>query len=315
MIWNQTVFSKKNRNLKTGGQLMDEYHILTSGENNSAPNRVLRDLRARGRRYHEPLMAFIHRLEEGMFVGLMGKNEAVMGAQHEFGREATVSRFSGPGRQIAFNHAYHCPASANPTVPDLVTLCKQQRVDLLHILTEAHAGREPIPMEPVAFASQRIAGTDWDRVAAEVDAGKCQGGFFSMDGRLIERFETISENVTKEAQKNGAGYDTGIYSIGRHSEGERNVFRHDRGRRNWHSDNGVGGMGADPSRRKATPTSRLDRSELTAHHEAKYPLPSHVDEAPALHDVVGRKMRRAGVGLCQAANNLLLAISSKPDGQ
>jgi hypothetical protein len=76
-----------------------------------------------------------------------------------------------------------------------------QRGHLEHILTEAHAGREPVSMPATAFSKLPEKGTDWHRVAKEVEAGKCRGGLFNLDGSLIERFENLAETVGKEAQK------------------------------------------------------------------------------------------------------------------
>lgn len=131
----------------------------------------------------------------------MGKIGDVIGGEHEFAREAPDGRYSGTGRKIAFNHAYHCNLSDASKIPDLGELSGRQRGDLLHVLTEAHAGREPVSMEPVTFNASRTVGTDWDRIAAEVEAGKCRGGFFTPEGKLLERFERIAEKGTKEAQK------------------------------------------------------------------------------------------------------------------
>ena len=200
-MWSQTVFSAKNRNLIPQSQMMDEYHILTSGVENVRPNEVLRELRHHSSRYPGSLMCFIKNCEHGLFVGLIGQNEDILGEEHEFSREAAVGRYSGKGRKIAFNHAYHSDTSVASKIPDLKELRERQSADLLHVLTEAHAGREPVSMEPVMFNAARSVGTDWDRIATEVETGKCRGGFFNADGKLLDRFENIADTVTNAAQK------------------------------------------------------------------------------------------------------------------
>jgi hypothetical protein len=200
-MWNQTIFSKKNRNLHTGGQLMDGYHILTSGDQKARSSDILADLRLRAKQHTPSTISFINKTKNGLFVGLIGKVGDVIGGEHEFAREAPDGRYSGVGRKIAFNHAYDCSPSAALKIPDLAELGERQRASLLHVLTEAHAGREPVSLEPVIFETKRAAGTDWDLIAAEVEAGRCQGGFFTPEGKLLERFESIAETVKNAAQK------------------------------------------------------------------------------------------------------------------
>lgn len=200
-MWHQTVFSKKNRNLSPDSQLMDGYHILTSGDPTTRPYDILADLRPRARHHTQSTVGFMQKTESGLFVGLMGKIGDVIGGEHEFAREAPDGRYSGTGRKITFNHAYHCNPSDASKIPDLGEMRGRQRDDLLHVLTEAHAGREPVAMGSVTFATARTVGTDWDSVAAEVEAGKCLGGFFTPEGKLLERFENIAETVTNTAQK------------------------------------------------------------------------------------------------------------------
>ena len=179
---------------------MDDYHIITSDDTAQSSD-ILADLRSRARHHTQSTVSFVKKTEKGLFVGLIGKIGDVLGAEHEFAREAPDGRYSGVGRKIAFNHAFHCGASDAIQIPDLVELSERQCADLLYVLTEAHAGREPVSMEPVKFSSARSVGTDWDRIAAEVEAGKCRGGFFTPEGKLLERFENIAKTVTKEAQK------------------------------------------------------------------------------------------------------------------
>lgn len=198
MTWNQSLFSKKNRNISGADQRMDGYHSLT------APNEIDSDLRRISHKIQKSLAKeglFIERTPHGLMVGRCDMIGNLIGMDHEYAREFDFGGTSGERRAIRFGHAYHTNLSKGPSIPDHSELLSKQKTDILHLLSEAHAGREPISMPLADFTNARQSGTEWDRIASDVEAGKCKGGIFSTEGKLLERFEDISEQAAKGAQK------------------------------------------------------------------------------------------------------------------
>lgn len=200
-MWQQTLFSAKNRNLSPGAQRMDEYHILTA---DSAFDSLCRNMTHRVQKSLRKAALFIERSETGVMLGRSDMIGTVLGMDHEYAREFDFGDTSGLRRATRFGHAYHTPFSDALKVPCHNEMLSQQSGDLLHILSEAHAGREPVAMPPVQFTATRQVGTDWDRIAREVEAGRSRGGLFDADGKLIEQFESIADKVSKETQKKTA---------------------------------------------------------------------------------------------------------------
>ena len=200
-MWGQSFFSKKNRSLEADGQLMDEYHVLTVP---SVADEACRSISHRVQKSLNKSALFISNSGETIVVGRVDLIGNVLHANHDFARELDLGNTSGNPRAIRFGHSYYSSSANGVRIPDHIELITKQKVDLEAILAKAHEGLEPIIMPAAEFRMGRQAGSDWDRIAHEVEAGKCNGGLFHMDGTIIERFEAIAERVSEEAQKKTA---------------------------------------------------------------------------------------------------------------
>lgn len=199
-MWIQTLFSKKNRNLQVGFEgFQDEFHILTDRRPHAVDSALSISLASK--RHDSPdIMLFIEKIDGKVYCGAVGDTAHVLGPEHPFAREADLNRSGKPGRFLTFTHAYDHAAGSGLRIPGIGELRERQSADLLHILTEAHSGNEPVEVGAVTFGGAREAGTAWDEIAGEVEAGRCRGGFFTKDGALLERFDAVKE-VAGAAQK------------------------------------------------------------------------------------------------------------------
>lgn len=198
-IWKQTLISKKNKSLSPGAKWsQDDLHVLTPS---SGPVDGEEAIQRASKPFRDQMLGFIKRDGEHLYVGVWGRVGEVLGEGHAFARELDLTNSGMLGRRIPFTHAYHTRGK-EAKIPSLAELKVQQGRDLLHILTEAHAGREPVEMAPVAFGGMRDTGTAWDRIAREVETGKSNGGFFSMNGELVKEFEReVAQKKTPEIMR------------------------------------------------------------------------------------------------------------------
>lgn len=197
MNWGQALLTKLNRNPDAKGARNDDYHMLTAG---SAVDEPCLKLGNKIKRMHKPVALLMERDANRLMVGYSDYIGAILGTDHPYAREFDFGDTTGERRAIRFTHAYHSDG-LQTKVPCHREMLAAQRGHLEHILTEAHAGREPVSMPATAFSQIPAKGTDWHRIAKEVEAGKCRGGLFNLDGSLIERFENLAETVGKETQK------------------------------------------------------------------------------------------------------------------
>ena len=156
------------------------------------------------KRMHKPVALVMERDANRLMVGYSDDIGNVLGDGHPFAREFDFGDTSGERRAIRFTHAYFNEGS-QAKIPCHREMLAVQRGHLEHILTEGHSGRESITMPATVFSKLPEQGTDWHRVAQEVEAGTCRGGLFNLDGSLIERFENLSQtSATKPGTANTA---------------------------------------------------------------------------------------------------------------
>lgn len=197
MNWGQALLTKLNRSKGVGGARNDEYHMLTDA---GVADGICLRIANKIKRMPKPVALLIERDAKRLVVGYSDYVGSVLGEGHPYAREFDFGDTTGERRAIRFTHAYFNEGSKTK-VPCHREMLAAQRGHLEHILTEAHAGREPVSMPATVFSKLPDKGTDWHRIAKEVEAGKCRGGLFNLDGSLIERFENLAETVGKEAQK------------------------------------------------------------------------------------------------------------------
>ncbi len=203
-MWQQTLFSKTN-GLPSNDGMQDGFHILTTHV--EQPPGETQRLAKLMKQHGNGLKYIISKSGDCIYVGISGVLGDILGDNHLFAREANLNPSSSlskePGRRIGFTHSYHSKVTS-VTIPDLCALRAQQSSDLLRILQEAHDsrnGRTLVSMPEVQFPSIRNIGTDWNRIASDVEAGKCEGGIFASDGKLLERFEAEVKKASSLAQK------------------------------------------------------------------------------------------------------------------
>lgn len=206
MSWGQAVLTALNRSPDLNSARNDEYHMLTIG---SVFDETCLKIGNKIKRMHNPVALFIERDDNRLMVGYSDYVGNVLGERHSYAREFNFGDTTGERRAIRFTHAYYNEAS-QAKVPCHQEMLARQRGHLEHILTEAHAGREPVIMPATIFSKLPEKGSDWHRIAKEVEAGKCRGGLFNLDGSLIERFENLAETVGKEAQKKTTSFEARV---------------------------------------------------------------------------------------------------------
>jgi hypothetical protein len=193
-MWTQTLLSKKNRSLRNDiARGQDEFHFLNDAPPHTKP--AMRSLNLSTKRHRiKDILLFIERHDDRIYCGAQGEIGFVLGADHPFSREADLHGVS-LGREITFLHAYDHAHTDGLVVPDIASLLERQKADLLHILTEAHQGKEPVPVLDVHFEIPRRARSPWHEIAEAVESGACRGGFFSKQGELLE---TIRDPVVAQ---------------------------------------------------------------------------------------------------------------------
>lgn len=294
-MWQQMLFSKKNKNLIPNSQWADEFHVIT--QKDAASWKIVRSLVEEimsHRSKESELILFMQHVDGKLLTGIDGVTGDVLVEGHPFARELPSSVHSGQGREITFTHAYHQPLATEIRIPDHVELITKQKNDLLHILTEAHAGREPVSMEPVNFSATRAAETHWDKIAAAVEAGTSRGGLFRADGSLIKEFTLETENtLERESKKKSAEYgqNTQHGEFGNEATNTRQGVpdRHQHRRDvDW-----LGGM-ADDTQRKTTKTGSRAQSTVNfdPHAQRSCSLSGAVDEfAQCVMNTTGKMFR------------------------
>lgn len=134
----------------------------------------------------------------------------LLGADHPFSKELLKDEATGAitptGRRIQVNHVYG--TEGGKKFPDFEEFQRVQKADMLHILNEAHKGEvvPTIDMPLREFAQPRKAGTEWDRVASEIEAGKHEGkaAVFNQDGKLVTWVELAQKEQAHGTAPSGA---------------------------------------------------------------------------------------------------------------
>ena len=198
-MWQQTLFSKKNRSLITGSQFQDEFHVL-SDKTASAFDK-LRPIANSTSARSEPILLFMKRTGNDVLIGVSGLIGEVLGASHEFAREVNEDTGRSTGRKITFDHAYHQKFGPDTRIPSIEELLVRQKDDLSSILTQAHNGIEPVPVPEVNFSTRPSATSAWHEMASKIEGGKTVGGLFSPDGQLVKELQIEIAEPTKAAQK------------------------------------------------------------------------------------------------------------------
>lgn len=199
-MWAQYVFSKRIRKRDENVEnTVDGVDILNHELPGDAPSKER--VRTRPSQFAHPQAFVIEDQGERFYVARQGYVLDVLGEMHPHAHEypfAPVKDGHGrwirgearKGRAIPFIHGYSHPKRPGALIPDLEELKAMQPGHLEEALRRANAGEEHIVME-AAFTRPRQAGTAWDSIAREFEAGNHPGrmAVFTLEGGLIEWLE------------------------------------------------------------------------------------------------------------------------------
>lgn len=175
--WSQYLYTKRKHSMHDSSKL-DGHNALTTTHEDEEPWRRHIDASGEHVRLSTPgqRSAFIQDCGDRWCVAITANISDVPGVDSDYAREQTIVHGGEKrlGRYIQFTHLYFTPKGNGAKIPDLDELLEKQALHLEEILRRAHPGEgkkgeEYVDIAKAQFDRPRKPGTEWDRIATEME--------------------------------------------------------------------------------------------------------------------------------------------------